>query len=723
MRCTACATENAPGMRFCGMCGRPLGSAADERERRRVSVVFVDMTGFSTLTHGLDPEELRDLADEVLTEVAQVVEDYDGYVDAFRGDGLMAVFGAPRSHPDDPYRAVVAAEASLRAIERVGAGKGVDLKGRAGVTTGVVIAGAIGSGRVRDYTVMGSVVNLASRLEHAAGPGEVWTAEETYQATRQRLTYERVDDVRLPSFPNVAVAYRLRSSDRRDVDLHADVAFVGRQRELAGLAAWHRAVRRARRARVGWLVGEAGSGKTRLLHEFAARVDGATRVVWLRAGHEEGAPWIELAAQLFRLREADDERARTATVQQALSELLPGETRWHRLVLGSLGLAPEVPWKRPERRAVDRTLLAWRDVLTAFAHHAAGVASVVLFVDHERHDADLAAFVDHLAGVHAPLLVVRTSRGRDLPAGADTIAIAPLSVEERLALLDQVADPVFRVPMRSLVHQVGGIPASVFELGRALSITQDTHFSGSLTGLLQTRLDVLDPVARRLLALAAISGERTWEGLLRGFGGDVRHALRTLRSSDLLVRQAASQVPGETEYGFRSELLRHAVLQMTPYGERPALHLHIATWLEQHAPLHLSEVIAEHFEKGGVGDAAYAYYLTAAAEAEADEDVPRADRLYLRLLALDVAPAAHAEGRLAYAESAILRGDRALALTQLDEAAAVLGRCDQEACARFQETAARLRRDASGLPAVAAPAALPGPATPDAGDEDLARAG
>ena len=97
------------------MCGRAFASAV-ERERRRASVLFVDLTGFSGLTHDLDPEDLRDLADQVLTAVAAVVEDYDGYVDAFRGDGLIAVFGAPHSHPDDPYRAVVAAEAGLQAI-------------------------------------------------------------------------------------------------------------------------------------------------------------------------------------------------------------------------------------------------------------------------------------------------------------------------------------------------------------------------------------------------------------------------------------------------------------------------------------------------------------------------------------------------------------------------------------------------------------------------------
>ncbi|HLU82531.1 MAG TPA: adenylate/guanylate cyclase domain-containing protein, partial [Trueperaceae bacterium] len=152
-----------------------------------MSVVFIDLARFSTITHGLDPEEVRDLADEVLTAVAGVIEDFDGYVDAFRGDGLIALFGAPRSHPDDPLRAVLAAAKSLETISEVGRGRGIELAGRAGVNSGIVIAGAVSSGRAHSYTVMGSPVNLAARLEEAAEPGEVWVGPETYESTRHRL--------------------------------------------------------------------------------------------------------------------------------------------------------------------------------------------------------------------------------------------------------------------------------------------------------------------------------------------------------------------------------------------------------------------------------------------------------------------------------------------------------------------------------------------------------
>src|SRR5690606_19353144 len=208
LTCSACGKLNPEDNRFCGMCGSELTKQPTGRERRRVSVLFIDLVSFSTMTHGLDPEELRDLADGVLTAVARVVEEFDGYVDAFRGDGLIALFGAPHSHPDDPQRAVLAAAKGLETIHNIGRARGMKLTGRAGVNTGVVIAGPVGSGKGRSYTVMGSAVNRAARLEEAATPGEVWVGPETYDAARHRLLFEPTEQLHLHGFPAVKQAFK-----------------------------------------------------------------------------------------------------------------------------------------------------------------------------------------------------------------------------------------------------------------------------------------------------------------------------------------------------------------------------------------------------------------------------------------------------------------------------------------------------------------------------------
>ncbi len=663
------------------MCGSPLERELTGRERRRVSVVFIDLAAFSSLTRGLDPEELRDLADEVLTVVAGIIEDFDGYVDAFRGDGLIALFGAPHSHPDDAHRAVLASAAGLRAIEAIGRSRGTPLLGRAGVNTGVVIAGSVGSGRVRSYTVMGSTVNLAARLEEAAEPGKVYVGSETYEATRHRLLFEATGTLALAGFPSVNHAYRLVSAlDPYSADPYGHLEFVGRARELVALEAALEDVVATRRPRELWLVGEAGRGKTRLLREFAGRLGPRAQALRIEVRPTEEFSWHALEPQLFGTIEGEEERVRRQKVLSVLQARLPDEPRWHRAILSSLDLEETRSWTRLERRSVDRTNLAWRDLLAALTrgddtHHA-----VVLTVENEPRDAPLLEFLALLQEAEAPLLVVRTSRGRSLPEGVATLTLDPLSEEESLALLRQMASPALRVAAEALVHQVGGVPAYLLELGRALSLTQDTSFSGSLASLLQSRLDMIEPRARLLLAQAALTGEATWEGLLRELSGRADdHDITMLASEKLVVKQAGSTVPNEVEYRFQSELLRHAVLRMIPFSDRPILHLRIATWLEQHAPLAFSELIAEHFERGASADAAYAHFLAAADMAVASRDDARADDLFERLLALDVGPQMLAEGALSYAQAAVARRDGRLALIQLGRAARWIEGCGDEA--------------------------------------------
>ncbi len=685
-------------MRFCGMCGSRLERQLTVRERRRVSVVFVDLAGFSSLTHGLDPEELRDLADEVLTMVAGIIEEYDGHVDAFRGDGLIALFGAPHSHPDDASRAVLAASSSLEAIRSIGRSRGIRLEGRAGVNTGVVIAGSVGSGRVRSYTVMGSAVNLAARLEEAATPGEVWVGDETFQTTRNRLAFEETGPLQLPGFPAVRRAHRLVSTVQpRASDPYADIRFIGRARELAALKDAYEQTVEAGRARELWLVGEAGRGKTRLLNEFLNSVSNALSSIWIEVHPTEEFSWKALEPQLFGTDADEDERARHQHVQESLQRLLPDEPRWHQAILNSLDLISTKPWTRLDRRTVDRTNLAWRDLLVALAR-SGGEAALVVAVDNEPRDEALLEFLALLGAADAPILLLRTSRWENLPAEADSLALGPLDFRESLALLDELASPEMRTASEALVRQVGGVPAYVLELGRALSLTPSGSFSGSLASLLQSRLDMVEAPARLLLAQAALTGEATWEGLLLELaGGEEDELVSALVDEDLLVREAHSTVPEDIEYRFQSELLRQAVLRMIPFSDRPLLHLRIATWLESHAPLTFSELIAEHFERGGSPDAAYAHYLAAADQSATQGDTERADDLYERLLGLDLGADLLAEGALAYANAALARGDRERAMAELTRARGWIAQSGEGERDELERVEQRLRSDAEAL--------------------------
>ncbi len=699
--CSVCGQENPEANRFCGMCGSELTRQPASRERRRVSVLFIDLVSFSTMTHGLDPEELRDLADGVLTAVAGVVEDFDGYVDAFRGDGLIALFGAPHSHPDDPYRAVLAAAKALETIERLGRSRGRQLKGRAGVNTGVVIAGAVGSGKVRSYTVMGSAVNLSARLEECATPGEVWVGPETYDATRHRLLYEPTGPLDLNGFPSVKHAYRLvTSSEQPEVDPYAQLRFVGRRPELARLRATLDEVVRTGQAAELWVAGEAGRGKTRLLREFVSRVKDEATPLWLVQRPAAEFSWNPLAFQLFGLPEGEDEQAAVRRVQAVLDDVLPGDLRTHRAILGSINLAPLKTWTRLERRRFDRTSIAWRDLVAALPLSSHGRGALLLVVEGEPRARPLLEFLDQLKDAPSPLLIVRTSRERSLPESveADALHMPPLSFEESLELLDEVANPALRLAADSLVRQVGGVPAYVLELGRALSITQEESFSGSLASLLQSRLDMIDLRPRRLLAQAALVGEASWEGLLLELAGSANvDDIRMLVAESLLVKQPSSTIEGEIEYRFQSELLRNAVLRMIPFSERPQLHLRIATWLEQHAPLDFAELTAEHFERGGSPDSAFDHFLTGAEQALADGDARRCFELFDRTLDQAVPAAMLAQGALAALQAAITLADDERVERAMERAEKIIARCDEDVRRELEPLLDQLRREARSL--------------------------
>lgn len=698
VKCSSCGNVNPQANRFCGMCGLELGRPLSGRERRRVTVVFIDLARFSTITHGLDPEEVRDLADEVLSSVAGVIEDFDGYVDAFRGDGLIALFGAPRSHPDDPLRAVLAAAKSLETIAEVGQGRGIVLAGRAGVNSGTVIAGAVSSGRAHSYTVMGSPVNLAARLEEAAEPGEVWVGPDTYEATRHRLLFEPTGHIELNGFPNVQNAFRLVNAQAQpDVDPYAHLEFVGREAELAALAAAFDKVVEGGMPNELWLAAEAGRGKTRLVKEFVNTLGERAVALWIDHRPASEFTWDPVAFQLFGLREGDEEHVAVHRVQSYLDQVMPDDTRAHRAILGSLNLAPLQTWTRLERRSVDRTSLAWCDLLAAVSR-TKGAHGLVLVVEGEPRDRSLLEFLSLLQDTTAPLLVIRTSRDRSLPDGVDALHLPALTFDESLKLLDEVASPALRLAADALVRQVGGVPAYVLELGRALSITQEDSFSGSLASLLQARLDMVDLKPRKLLAQAALVGEASWEGLLLTLSGSGDPAeIRSLTSENLLVKQPNSTIPGEVEYRFQSELLRNAVLRMIPFGDRSQLHLRIATWLEESAPLEFSELIAEHFERGGSPDSAFDHFLSAAELALHERDERRCFELFERCLKQAVPAAQVAHGAVAALQAAVAFGSEPRFAEALQRAEAAVQSCQEEERTELSPVIAELRARAASL--------------------------
>jgi adenylate cyclase len=324
MNCPVCQTPNPLYNKYCRECGAAIGGiSTGEAERRLVTVMFADMSGFTAMSEKLDPEEVQDLMNNFFQALAGCVHRYGGTVDKFLGDGIMALFGAPFAHEDDPERAVASAlemRESLRALNdrfAIRLPRAVTI--HIGINTGVVIAGRVGDQNRSDYTVLGDPVNVAARLEDKSEDGQILVAKDTFELTKHAFSFKELESVRVKGKGEPVQVWevrgrRARRQNRRDLSgLRARM--IGRDDDLQKL---NDAIARLEAGSGGVVAvsGAAGVGKTRLMEE--AHLSAALRnIKWAKAACPSLglggslAVWFELMRRLLGL---DDSRSRRSGV-------------------------------------------------------------------------------------------------------------------------------------------------------------------------------------------------------------------------------------------------------------------------------------------------------------------------------------------------------------------------------------------------------------------------
>src|SRR3954454_8958312 len=259
-----------------------LGSDTAE-ERKIVTILFADVSGFTALSEQKDPEEVRSLINGCFEHLVPVVQKFGGTIDKFIGDEIMALFGAPVAHEDDAERAVRTALELMEAMTTFNQGHATDLNLHIGINTGAVIAGNIGSTGRRDYSVMGDAVNLAARLEDASPDGQIFVGPRTYAQTSGIFEYEKIPPLNLKGKTTPVDIYRLgglRAKAKRARGIEGlRASLIGREAELAKMLSALAAVQNGFGGLLS-IVGEAGLGKSRLLAEA-------------RAALEESITWAE----------------------------------------------------------------------------------------------------------------------------------------------------------------------------------------------------------------------------------------------------------------------------------------------------------------------------------------------------------------------------------------------------------------------------------------------
>jgi class 3 adenylate cyclase/tetratricopeptide (TPR) repeat protein len=675
--CPNCGEENPERARFCWSCGAVLGEQprAAAEERKVVSVLFVDLAGFTAASEQTDPEEVRARLRPYHARVKQEIERFGGTVEKFIGDAVMAVFGAPVAHEDDAERAVTAALRIVDAIAELNEQHaGLELAVRGAVNTGEAMVTLTARPEEGEGIVAGDVVNTAFRLQEAAPVGGIAVGEPTYRATRELFEYDELEPVKAKGKADEIALWWARAPRRRlgvDVEPAARAPLIGRDDDLALLRSTYARTLRDASAQLVTITGEPGVGKTRLATEFRTWLNDQPELVFWRQGRSlpygEGITYWALGemvkAHAGILESAAPEEA-VAKLKVAVAEVAEDESErdWFESSLAPLVGAGETT------AAADR-----EEAFTAWRRFIEGVAAqrplVLVFEDLHWADDALLAFIEHLVdwSSSVPLLVLCTGRPELFERhpgwgggkrNSTTISLSPLGDDDttRLiaALLRQTVLPV-ETHARLLEH-AGGNPLYAEEFVRMLDDHGMLSAAGGLRdtqirvpdtvqSLIAARLDTLRPKRKALLQDAAVVGKVFWAGALAAMGETdeptVREGLHELVRKELVRAGRHSSVKDQAEYAFWHAIVRDVAYAQIPRAVRARKHIAAAEWIEAMAAERVTdhaELLAYHYEQ--------ALELTRAAGVGTDIDgIARAARRSLQLagdraMSLDLTKAA-----------------------------------------------------------------------------------
>ena len=604
-----------------------------------MTALFLDVVGFTSRSEQLDPEDVRRLLAPFYARARAELERFGGTVEKIAGDAVMALFGAPVAHEDDPERAVRAAFAIRELLEAMNVDKpGRNLNVRMGVNTGEVVVAISAKPSEGESMAAGDVMNTAARLQSAAPVNGILVGEATYRAAHDAIEFHEAEPIAakgksepVPVWLAVApLAVPHGEQPDRDSPL------VGRGEELTLL---RDALARARRERVPQLVtlvGLPGIGKSRMLFELRTAVDeSGDAVAWLQGRslpYGDGITFwalAEMAKAYAGVMETDDAAAAEAKLNATATELLPdeGEARW---VVGHLrplvGLADHVRLGYERSEAFS----AWRRFFEAVAER---MPLVLAFEDLHWADDGLLDFVDHLLEwlVDVPLLVVGTTRPELLERRpgwgggkreAVTVSLSALSDGETAELVGAMLERLV-LPgevQAQLVAQAGGNPLYAGEYvrmlvdrgllirggdgGARLQTGESLPLPDTVQGIIASRLDALPVDQKQLLHDAAVVGDVFWVGALSAIGSRARavveETLRVLERKELVRRERRSSVEGELQYSFRHVLVRDVAYAQVARARRAQKHLLAGEWLESLSGRSedQAELLAHHYLSG-----------------------------------------------------------------------------------------------------------------------------
>lgn len=683
LKCDNCKFENPSTHTFCGNCGErlipgnnsttSLITAPIEGERRQVTIIFADISGFTALNDAAkspaEVEQVVRLINLCLQELSEAIYEFDGQIDKYIGDAIMAVFGAPKAHEDDPERALRAALAMQERLEKFNRNPPSPLPEplgiHMGINTGTVIAGDIGADRNRSYTVMGDAVNVASRLEHVSERGEILISEATYNLTSRLFVFEEREAVAVKGKSEPLKIYQLKSAkdlsqtQRGLSGMEAPV--IGREDDLKVLLQFSQRLQE-HHGGIVVLAGDAGLGKSRLVREFRKQVDALTddktKPLWLLGrglSYRQSFTnrlFVEILKTYLDLPENADESLTKLRLEAMGEEMFgPRKNEVTPYLATLLGIKPdeEVATSLPvdPEFLQQRTFLAmgeWVEVLVKKR------SLIMVFEDLHWADPSSVKLIQYLLTltVYNPVLMICVTRPErdsafwDIKAQSSQhyadnykeIVLWPLTDEEsrqvikHLLKLEQIPKSLETL----LLNRAAGNPLFLEELLRSLieeGVIQPTEdgrwqitravteidIPTTLQGVLTARIDRLEDSVKRVLQVAAVVGRVFPRFVLTPIVGNaeiVEKALTQLEAADLIEVHSHDTQP---EYRFKHVLTHETAYNSMLNQQRKIIHDQIGDHM---SPLYwqlgeeYAAIVADHYYKSENWPRALRYFQRAA---------------------------------------------------------------------------------------------------------------
>jgi len=680
--CQNCGTENTPTNKFCFECGQKLSESVEpdedkltklvepqsyipkqlaekilgnranlEGERKQITVLFADLSGFTAISEKLDPEEVRSLMNQCIKLIIEDVHHYEGTIDKFTGDGVMALFGAPIAQEDHPFRAASAALGIQRSLKEYGEelknDRGIDLKMRIGINTGLVVVGSIGNDLSMDYTAMGDTINLASRLETLAEPGTILISENTYRLIKDKFNTKSRGKLQVKGKKSPIKAYRVLSSasSTAALDIEPQIGltkFVGREKEIDTLRG------RLSKSMEGLgqivaIVGEAGLGKSRLIYEFRGSIEKGN-FTYLEArclSYGKSTPYlpvIDLLKSYFKVETTDDEsavRGKLETVIKKMDDSLEWTLPYFYNLL-SFRVEEKGIKDLHEREIRRRTY----EAINAITLRESRVGLLVLVIENVHWmDSASEELLNYLVGniARSSILFVVTSRPGYVITFTDKsyytqVTFGPLSYSDCDSMLKALlkSDNISAELGELVLNKCEGNPFYLEEVVKDLmeegiirrangkyilgEEASKLRVPGTIHNVIMSRIDRLDENLKKTLQYASVIGREFSFGLLNeitGSGEEIHDYLGKLKGLELIYEKGISPEP---EYLFKHALTQEAKYNSLLLGKRKELHSIVGEMVEELYAERLEdyyETLAYHFHLGDDKEKALNYLTLA----------------------------------------------------------------------------------------------------------------